>query len=243
MKNARLQIARAKASSWVTMIIVLPVFPRSCMTVSTSPTIVGSRALVGSSSRITAGFIDSVAAKRLHVNWFGGEPLLAPDVIEALSRLLIRMAEEKHAEYTGSEVADERGRQVDLLAGDIEKEMWIQRVLRTGALNNRGSCCGAHVLTGFSIDDKGNLYKCWNELDKPELSFGTAAEWDVTRPIESDASSLVRDFKRSFISFSAMDISLNAALSISYDGHRLSAAPRLKASIPHRRSGSLRITS
>ena len=41
--------------------------------------------------------MDRVAAKRLHVNWFGGEPLLAPDVIEALSRRLIRMAEEKHA--------------------------------------------------------------------------------------------------------------------------------------------------
>ena len=235
----------------------------------------------------------NVAAKRLHVNWFGGEPLLAPDVIEALSQRLIRMAEEKHAEYigsvvtngylltpenidlldrcrvrqaqvtvdglreahdatrhlagggptfdriisnlrnnklpfgvqirhnahmgnmdqieplkalireiseesgnrlvyyaatvTGSEVADERGQQVDLLAGDIDKEMCIQRVLRTGVLNNRGSYCGAHVLTSVSIDDKGNLYKCWNEVDKPELSFGTAAEWDVVRPIESAA--------------------------------------------------------
>lgn len=37
--------------------------------------------------------------KRLHVTWFGGEPLLAPDVIESLSERLIALAEEFHAEY------------------------------------------------------------------------------------------------------------------------------------------------
>ena len=43
--------------------------------------------------------MDSVAAKNLSVTWFGGEPLLAPDVIETLTRRLVSLAEEKHAEY------------------------------------------------------------------------------------------------------------------------------------------------
>ena len=237
--------------------------------------------------------MDSVAAKNLSVTWFGGEPLLAPDVIEALTQRLVSLAEEKHAEYqasiitngylldqknidllerckvhraqvtvdglrdahnatrylagggptfdkiisnlrdnkipfavqirhnthagnvdqieplkalikqlseesgnrlvyysatvTGSDVADERGKQVDFISGDVEKNLWIYRVLRTGTLNLRGRFCGAHVLSSVTIDDKGNLYKCWNEVDKPELSFATAAEWDITRPIETAA--------------------------------------------------------
>ena len=47
----------AKSSSWVTTIMVTPSFASSLITFSTSPTISGSRADVGSSKRISSGFL------------------------------------------------------------------------------------------------------------------------------------------------------------------------------------------
>ena len=47
----------AKPISWVTTTMVMPSFARSRMTSSTSPTISGSRAEVGSSKSITSGSI------------------------------------------------------------------------------------------------------------------------------------------------------------------------------------------
>ena len=38
-------------------------------------------------------------ARSLNVTWFGGEPLLAPEIIESLSGKLIALAEEHHASY------------------------------------------------------------------------------------------------------------------------------------------------
>lgn len=43
--------------------------------------------------------LDAAAAKMLAITWFGGEPLLALDVIEALSPRLIALAEEHGCEY------------------------------------------------------------------------------------------------------------------------------------------------
>ena len=42
------------------------------------------------------------AAKKLDVTWFGGEPLLMPDIIEALSARLMSLAEKYGAEYDAS---------------------------------------------------------------------------------------------------------------------------------------------
>ena len=60
------------------------------------------------------------ATKNLYVTWFGDEPLLMPDVIEALSGRLAALAEERAAEYNASiitngflftqEIADMLGR-------------------------------------------------------------------------------------------------------------------------------------
>ena len=41
----------------------------------------------------------------------------------------------------------------------------------------------AHHLMSVGIDEKGNLQKCWEDVDKPEHSFGTAARWDPKNPI------------------------------------------------------------
>lgn len=48
----------------------------------------------------------SFGAQELRVNWFGGEPLLAPDVIESLSVRLMNMAELKGAKYSAGIVTN-----------------------------------------------------------------------------------------------------------------------------------------
>ena len=49
---------------------------------------------------LTGRMLDAFGGKKLSISWFGGEPLLAADVIESLSERLIALAEEKGAEYS-----------------------------------------------------------------------------------------------------------------------------------------------
>ena len=57
MKKMRVLTSRANFISWVTMSMVMPSLASCRMTLSTSPTMVGSRAEVGSSKRMTSGCI------------------------------------------------------------------------------------------------------------------------------------------------------------------------------------------
>lgn len=234
--------------------------------------------------------IDAAGVKSVHVTWFGGEPLLACDVIDALSKRLIALTQERGGEYrasiitngylltqdvadmlkehkvdslqitidglgashdatrhlrgggptferivdnlrnvkiaghvnirhnvhegnrdqmdelsafveqlakesgndlsyypapvSGSAVADKRGRQVGLLCGDDASDIGIRQEagrFRSG----RGHYCGAHSVWSVGIDDRGNLQKCWEAVDKPEISYGTAHDWDPHDPLGS----------------------------------------------------------
>ena len=234
--------------------------------------------------------IEANRAKHFSITWFGGEPLLAPDVIESLSERFIALAEEygipyhasiitngymmsqevidlldrakvhscqvtidgmgathdatrylvgggptfdrivsnlrdtkipfsvqvrhnvhegnrgemdelksfieKIAEESGNDleyypapvaasaVADERGVQVGLLCESNESDVSIRQ--EAGRFQaGRGHYCGAHTLWNVGIDDRGNLYKCWEAVDKPHLSFGTAHDWDPVNPLET----------------------------------------------------------
>ena len=50
---------------------------------------------------LAARMLDAANAKRLTITWFGGEPLMATDVIEALSPRLIALAKERGCAYEG----------------------------------------------------------------------------------------------------------------------------------------------
>ncbi len=50
-------------------------------------------------ARLAERMLDASKAKKLAITWFGGEPLMATDVIEALSARLIRVAEERGCTY------------------------------------------------------------------------------------------------------------------------------------------------
>ena len=86
------------------------------------------------------------------------------------------------APVSDSEVADERGQQVDLLCSSNESEVSVRQEANRFA-RGRGHYCGAHNMWSVGIDEKGNLQKCWEAVDKPHISFGTAHDWDPTDPL------------------------------------------------------------
>ena len=234
--------------------------------------------------------LETSRAKKLHVIWFGGEPLLMPDIIEALTGLLTALAEQHGAEYTativtngylltqeiadmlgrckvkgaqvtldgigqehdktrhlagggptyeriihnlrtlrlpfkvvirhnvhegnrdqieplrervkalaeesgndisyyaspvrGNIASDERGCGVNTLISDDTYEVSMRRDV-AHFHSGRAVCCGAQCLFSVGIDDHGRLFKCWEDVDKPEHSFGRADRWDPANPIFS----------------------------------------------------------
>ena len=238
--------------------------------------------------RLTKRLLEFSAARSLHITWFGGEPLLAKDVIKCLSEKLIRLAEENGAKYTatvvtngylldqqtadllgearvtraqitldgigsahdatrhlagggptfdrivsnlrhgklpfsvsirhnvhdknraemeplarfvkelssesgnrisyypspvqGNQMSEDRHGRLELLCGSDDSEVGIAkdaRLFRAG----RGVYCGAGSLFCAAVDDQGRLYKCWEDVDKPEHSFGQIQTWDPVNPL------------------------------------------------------------
>ena len=231
--------------------------------------------------------LEASGAKLLHVAWYGGEPLLIPDIIESLSERLMALAEERGVAYGAhiitngylltEDVAAMLGRarveyaQITLdgvgaahdatrhlAGGGPTYERIVENISRPGlpfdvllrqnvhernldqvktvrdlcesihaASGNRirhaaqllfendrsaGRCdsvaaiegdgaadvlldmgrlptgcrpypCGAGNLWEMAVDPQGRLYKCWEVVDKPRFSFGTARDWDPTDPI------------------------------------------------------------
>lgn len=85
---------------------------------------------------------------------------------------------------SGSSTADARGKQVGLLCGGSDAEVGIKQ--DSGRFTaGRGHYCGAHSVWSVGIDAQGRLQKCWEAVDKPEISFGTAHDWDPSDPIAS----------------------------------------------------------
>lgn len=113
------------------------------------------------------------------------------DEVDALKAFVEELAEESGNEIryypapvSGSTTADERGRQVGLLCESDESEISIRQEAERFSIG-RGHYCGAHSFWSVGIDAMGNLQKCWEAVDKPQMSFGTAHDWDPAKPIET----------------------------------------------------------
>ena len=110
---------------------------------------------------------------------------------DELDALVAQIAEESgnvlfsdSAAIADSDPAEQRGRQVDLLGDDALSETWRKHDA-ANFTHGRGSFCCANTFWSLGIDEKGNLHKCWEAVDKTELSFGTAHDWDPDNPLET----------------------------------------------------------
>ena len=235
--------------------------------------------------------LTSFGADSLHITWFGGEPLLAPDVIDALSRRLMDLAQRRNVRYTakmisngylltpeniamlerccvkivqitldgleeehnktrhlaggqgtfdritanlrenrlpfkilirhnvhqdnldqveklqsfieqlakesgndltynaalvhGNDVMDRRGGNVSLLKAEEETKKIAMRQEAKRYASHEGMYCSANNVYDMAVDHEGRMYKCWEEVDKPDRSFGHVTTWDPDRPIRS----------------------------------------------------------
>ncbi len=243
--------------------------------------------------------LDASGSKRLAVTWFGGEPLLACDVIETLSEKLMKICDAGNIEYRAGivtngylldqETADMLERvkvksaqitldgigsthdatrhlaggdptfdritdnlknvklpfrvniRHNLHSGNLDEKEKLREfveklayesgnnlsyygkdVSENDAADRRGSkihtigpdeCayagieldsatfrkgygdfCEAHSIWNLGIDTEGRLSKCWENVDKPDLSFGNVKDWDPQNPIDtaSDPDNLTR---------------------------------------------------
>ena len=236
---------------------------------------------------LASRMLDGAGTKNLGVVWFGGEPLLAPDVIESLTKRLMALCDQRGGKYSAqiitngylltreavdmldrckvrhaqvtidgigathdttrhlagggptferivanvrdnaipfpvsirhnvhegnmaqmdaleafveeladksgndlnyypapvshSYVADRRGSQVGLLCSSNASEVSLRQEVESFR-SARGGYCSVHNIWSTCIDDKGNLQKCWEAVDKPQLSYGTAHDWDPADP-------------------------------------------------------------
>ena len=108
--------------------------------------------------------------------------------VDELSAFIAELAKETGnsliyypAPVSGSEAADERGKQVGLLCDSNASDIGIRQEAGRFRMG-RGHYCGANYLWGVCIDDKGGLCKCWEAVDKPAISFGNAHDWDPANP-------------------------------------------------------------
>lgn len=81
-----------------------------------------------------------------------------------------------------NEVFSNRDQNVHTLCGNYYENIELDKTVRRFEAG-RGIFCGACSLYTIGIDEQGNLHKCWENMDKPEYSFGTAAKWDPEQPI------------------------------------------------------------
>lgn len=83
-----------------------------------------------------------------------------------------------------NEIAEKRKEKVDFL--DLEKfsEYDIDKKIKSGFFY-RGSYCGSQILSFVTIDELGNLYKCWEDVGKLGRSFGKIKRWNPLSPINS----------------------------------------------------------
>lgn len=77
--------------------------------------------------------------------------------------------------------AERRGRQVGIVDESCGADVLLSNLLHDTGVHFIH--CGASHLFDLGIDAEGNLYKCWEAVDKPHLSFGRARDWDPRDPL------------------------------------------------------------
>ena len=111
--------------------------------------------------------------------------------VEKLSAFIRELDQESAASLhyypyavSGNQASDRRGSRLDLLCSSDASDIGIRHDANRFH-KGRGQVCMAHTLYGVGIDDEGRLYKCWEDVDKPEHSFGHVKTWNPASPMET----------------------------------------------------------
>jgi len=83
-----------------------------------------------------------------------------------------------------NDIAEKRGTQVDLLNTCRSSKIEITKDIKNFS-KAKGHYCGAQTLSFIVVDHEGRLYKCWEDVDKPERSFGNITNWNFNDPLYS----------------------------------------------------------
>lgn len=81
----------------------------------------------------------------------------------------------------GNEASEQRDRQVGIVDESFGAGVVLSGTLHSA--NPHPVHCGAGNIFDVGIDSEGRLQKCWEAVDKPELSFGTAHDWNPADPL------------------------------------------------------------
>lgn len=114
------------------------------------------------------------------------------DQIEPLKSLVESIAKESgnNLQYYNFPVSDSRtmerrGAEVDMLDSDERSEVTLIEFAKRFK-KGRGIYCGASAMDSVVINEKGELLRCWEDVDKgDELSFGNAKTWNPADPIST----------------------------------------------------------
>ena len=84
-----------------------------------------------------------------------------------------------------SDVMERRGRELNVLKAEEDmREMELLGEARRLASHGETTCI-ANRISALAVDDQGRLFKCFEEVDKPERSFGHVSSWDPDDPVRS----------------------------------------------------------
>ena len=78
--------------------------------------------------------------------------------------------------------AEKREGQVDFLDEEEKIELESKKDFNLFS-SGKAQYCGSQLLYTCVIDPKGNLYKCWEDVDKSERSFGHVNSWNPNNPL------------------------------------------------------------
>ena len=88
------------------------------------------------------------------------------------------------APVTGNKATEERGSEVRYLCEHDLGEIGLPReIVRFKA--GQGYFCGSQILRSVVIDEKGRLFKCWENAGDPDYAFATAHDWDPKTPMDT----------------------------------------------------------
>lgn len=104
--------------------------------------------------------------------------------VEELSRTSGNDLSYHAALVTPNKASDARDAPLRTLCAETRGDLMLDHYAQSFQAG-RGHHCAAHSLWHLGVDERGRLHKCWEAVDKPELSFGDAHDWDPTDPIGS----------------------------------------------------------